>query len=598
MYIMNKKNQKGSIDFKYNLNLFLRHAKKYKYWIILLFFLVFIVEATIILDRFLFKIIVDRATAFEAKTLMAQQFINVLIIVGLVYAGASLLRAGMKWAYQNCVNLVEANLIADLKRRFFDHIISLDYSFHTKHRTGSTISKLARIGSAVERLSDVFVFNFAPLIFELIAAGISFVYIGITPLLVILAVILVFGVYSFTALRIQEKSSIEYNTAEDTERGNIADMFVNVESIKYFAKENLIKSRFKALTEITKNKTIALWNHFKWMDVIQSLILSAGTFLIVYITINGFLVGRYTLGSLVFIYTLFLLLVGQLFSFVHGIRNYYRSMADFEVLFQFAKLKNKIRDRKNAEELKIKEGGIIFNNLSFNYGKRKIFHNFNLVIPKNKKVALVGHSGSGKTTLVKLLYRLYDIDSGAILIDGKNIKDVKQESLRSEMSIVPQECMLFDDTVANNVGFSKPGATKEEIMKAMKFAQLDRIVKSFPNRENTIVGERGIKLSGGEKQRVSIARAILANKKVLVLDEATSSLDSQTEFEIKQALEELMKGRTSIIIAHRLSTIMRADKIVVMKKGKIVQQGTHQQLIRQPGEYKHLWGLQRGGYIK
>jgi ATP-binding cassette subfamily B protein len=596
---MKKNNIKeGKIDFKYNLNLFLGHAKKYKYWILLLFFLVFIAEATTILDRFLFKVIVDNATAFDAKTIQAQQLINILIIVGLVYAGASLLRAGMKWAYQNCVNIVEANLIADLKRKFFDHIISLDYSFHTKNRTGSTISKLARIGGAVERLSDVFVYNFAPLIFELIAAGISFIYIGITPLLIIFSIIVVFGVYSFIALRLQEKSSIEYNTAEDTERGYIADMFTNVESIKYFAKENLIKSRFRSITETTKNKTVAFWNHFKWMDVVQSLILSGGTFLVVYITIKGFIAGQYTLGSLVFIYTLFILLIGQLFSFVYGIRNYYRSMADFEVLFQFDKIKNKIRDKKNAEELKIKEGEIIFNNVSFNYGRRKIFHNFNLIVPKNKKVALVGYSGSGKTTLIKLLYRLYDIDSGAILVDGKNIKDVKQESLRSGMSIVPQECILFDDTVANNIAFSKPGATKEEVMKAIKFAQLDRIVKTFPNKEKTIVGERGIKLSGGEKQRVSIARAILANKRVLVLDEATSSLDSQTEFEIKQALEELMKGRTSIIIAHRLSTIMSADKIVVMKNGKIVQEGTHNQLIKQPGEYRHLWNLQKGGYIK
>ncbi|MFH1211279.1 MAG: ABC transporter ATP-binding protein [archaeon] len=596
---MKKNNvREGKIDFKYNLNLFLTHAKKYKHWIALLFFLVFVVEATTVLDRFLFKIIIDNATAFEAKTVLAPQFINILMIVGLVYAGASLLRAFSKWAYQNCVNLVEANLIADLKRKFFEHIISLDYGFHTKHRTGSTISKLARMGGAVERISDVFVYNFAPLIFELIAAGISFVYVGIMPMLVIFGVIIVFGIYSFLALRLQEKSSIEYNTAEDTEKGYIADMFTNVESIKYFAKENIIKSKFRALTEITKNKTIAFWNHFKWMDIVQSLILSAGTFLIVYLTIRRFLTGQYTLGSLVFIYTLFLLLVGQLFSFVYGIRNYYRSMADFEVLFQFAKLKNKIRDKKNAEELKIREGEIIFNNISFNYGKRKIFRNFNLVIPKNKKVALVGHSGSGKTTLIKLLYRLYDIDSGAILIDGKNIRDVKQESLRSEMSIVPQECILFDDTIANNIAFSKPGATKEDAMNAMRSAQLDRIVKTFPNKEKTIVGERGIKLSGGEKQRVSIARAILANKRVLVLDEATSSLDSQTEFEIKQALEELMKGRTSIIIAHRLSTIMSADKIVVMKNGKIVQEGTHQQLIKQPGEYKHLWSLQKGGYIK
>jgi len=190
------------------------------------------------------------------------------------------------------------------------------------------------------------------------------------------------------------------------------------------------------------------------------------------------------------------------------------------------------------------------------------------------------------------------VDKGGIFIDGENIRNFKQESLRSELSIVPQECVLFDDTIFNNIRFSKPTASRQEVMNAIKFAQLDRIIKLFQNNENTIVGERGVKLSGGEKQRVSIARAILANKKILVLDEATSSLDSETEYEIQKDLKKLLEGRTSIIIAHRLSTIMNADKIVVLKAGKIDQIGKHNDLIRQPGEYKRLWNLQKGGYIK
>jgi ATP-binding cassette subfamily B protein len=197
-----------------------------------------------------------------------------------------------------------------------------------------------------------------------------------------------------------------------------------------------------------------------------------------------------------------------------------------------------------------------------------------------------------------LLYRLYNLNSGEILIDGKDIKYFKQETLRSELSIVPQECVLFDDTIFNNIKFSKPDASRKEVMDAIKFAQLDRVINKFPKKENTIVGERGVKLSGGEKQRVSIARAILANQKVLILDEATSSLDSETEHEIQKDLKKLLEGRTSIIIAHRLSTIMNADKIVVMKNGKIVQIGKHSELIRKSGEYKQLWDLQKGGYIE
>ena len=244
-----------------------------------------------------------------------------------------------------------------------------------------------------------------------------------------------------------------------------------------------------------------------------------------------------------------------------------------------------------------KEAEIEFKNVSFKYNNKKILDNFNLKIKPGEKVALVGHSGSGKTTLVKLLYRFYDVNTGTILVDGKDVRNIKQESLRSELSIVPQECVLFDDTVYNNILFSNPKASRYEVLNAIKSAQLDKTVRNFPNKEETIVGQRGVKLSGGEKQRVSIARALLANKKVIVLDEATSSLDSQTESEIQKDLEKLLEGRTSIIIAHRLSTIMKADKIIVLEGGKIVQTGSHNTLINKPGLYKKLWNLQKGGYI-
>jgi ATP-binding cassette subfamily B protein len=305
------------------------------------------------------------------------------------------------------------------------------------------------------------------------------------------------------------------------------------------------------------------------------------------------------IGTIVFIYAVYGDLMGPLFGFVHGMRNYYRAMADFESLFQYGKIRNDIKERLGAKKLKIKKGEVEFRDVNFGYNKKqKLLNNFSLKINKNEKVAFVGHSGSGKSTLVKLLYRLYDVNKGAIFIDNENIKNVKQESLRSELSIVPQECILFDDTIYNNVAFSNPTASKKEVIAAMKFAQLYRVVETFPQKEKTIVGERGIKLSGGEKQRVSIARAILANKKILILDEATSALDSETEFEIQRDLEKLMIGRTSLIIAHRLSTIMKADKIIVLDKGKIVQIGNHEELIKKPGKYRKLWRLQKGGYIK
>jgi ATP-binding cassette subfamily B protein len=287
-----------------------------------------------------------------------------------------------------------------------------------------------------------------------------------------------------------------------------------------------------------------------------------------------------------------------MFGFVHGVRGLSRSMADFQELFEYGKVKSSIQDIPNAKNLETKKGEVEFKNIDFAYNeKRVIFKNFSLVVPKNKKIALVGHSGCGKSTLVKLLYRLYDVQNGEILIDGQNIKEVKQNSLRSEMSIVPQECILFDDTIYNNILFSNPKASRKQVLEAIKFSQLDKLIKNLPKKEDTIVGERGVKLSGGEKQRVNIARAILADKRILVLDEATSSLDSETVYEIQKDLAKLMKGRTSIIIAHRLSTIMNADIIVVMKNGKIQQMGSHRDLITEGGEYQRLWDFQKGGYV-
>jgi len=245
----------------------------------------------------------------------------------------------------------------------------------------------------------------------------------------------------------------------------------------------------------------------------------------------------------------------------------------------------------------VEKGAIEFKDVVFQYKKRSILSGFSLRIPAHKKVAVVGPSGAGKTTLIRLLYRLYDLESGKIVIDGSDISQVTQGTLRDSLSMVPQECILFDDTLYNNIAFSNPGASREAVFTAMRFAQLEKFVASLPLKEKTIVGERGVKLSGGEKQRVSIARALLADKKILVLDEATSSLDSETEHEIQKGLKGLMKGRTSILIAHRLSTIMSADIIVVLDKGKVIQQGKHRDLIRKHGLYKKLWNLQKGGYI-
>ncbi len=591
-------NQKYKIDFKYNLKVFWSFLRNYKLLVALTILVVILSQGKSILDKYLFKVLIDNGTNFVSGIITQGVLFNIVIIVFSVFLVVSLLNVFFSWLLIHLNNKLDSSLILDLKNRFFDHIVSLDHEFHVTHKTGSLISRLTRGAGAIERMTDNFIFNLFPLVFQTLIAAASIIYFSFAPAIAILLTAVAFISLSFYTQRKQEPANVLANKTEDLEKGITADMFTNIDPTKYFGKEEFIKQKHKKLTENTKRNFLKYWDYYRWLSAGQSLILAIGTIAIVYFPIKEFLAGTMTLGTLTFIYTIYIGMIGNMFGFVHGIRDYYRAMADFQELFNYGKVQKNVIDKPNAKNLEIKEATVEFKDVGFSYGKRKIFKNFNLKVPKDKKIALVGHSGCGKTTLVKLLYRMYDISSGQILIDGKDIRDVRQESLRSEMSMVPQEAVLFDDTIYNNVAFSKPKASRQEVLRAIRFAQLDKIIRDFPNKENTIVGERGVRLSGGEKQRVSIARAILANKKILVLDEATSSLDSETEHEIQEDLKELMKGRTSIIIAHRLSTIMHADIIVVMEKGKIVQMGTHSQLISQPGEYKKLWTLQKGGYIK
>ncbi len=589
--------KKGNhIDYKYNLRTYWFLLRPYKFLFFALLFVVLLIETSFIVDKFLLKIIVDGSSTLTAGH--KESFLSLLYGLAAIYLLVSVGRSALRWMHLHLINRLDGNLITDLKRKFFNHIVRLSYNFHTSSKTGSLISRLVRGGRAIEAMSDTVIFNTAPLFFQVIIVTGSLLYFDWTSALITLLTIGIFIIYSYYLQQRQQPSAISANDAEDREKAHISDYLTNIESIKYFGKESAIIRRFGKAAEETRLAYIRNWDYFRMLEAGQLLIIALGTFFLIYFPLQGFLNGTTTIGTLVFIYTAYGNLLPPLFSFVHGMKNFYRAMADFESLFPYAKLQNEIKDKANARPLEIITGTVEFRNLSFSYKQRKIFENFTLSIPKNKKVAFVGHSGSGKTTLIKLLYRFYDPQEGDVYIDSKNVKNFTQESVRAGLSIVPQECVLFDDTIWNNITFADVKASKKAVWQAIRFAQLDSVIEKLPKKEHTVVGERGVRLSGGEKQRVSIARALLANKKILVLDEATSSLDSKTEHDIQMALKKLMKGRTTIIIAHRLSTIMQADIIVVMDKGKIVQQGNHAELIEQPGLYQRLWNLQKGGYIR
>lgn len=585
--------EKETINFKDNLEYYFHILKPYSKSIILILILIFIYTSIEVGQYYLLKILVDNSNLFLSNTITTSEFVNLIFILAIIYGLAVIISGLLKYYRMIFLNKLETELMFDAKADIFNHLTRLSHSFHTTNRTGSIISKMTRIGRGVEFLTDFITYNGAPLIIKITISFIIIAFFDIFSAIIILLICIFFIGFSLFFLKKQQQSNIERNLSEDFEKSFISDVFSNIETIKYFGKENKMNNEFKNYSRTTVKKLRDFWDHYAIMDFGFIIILGIGMIFLMYFSLTKLIAGELSVGSLVFIYTSYIGLIMPLFEFMWGIRRSYEAMSDIQEVVKYKKINPEIKDIKNAKPIEIKKGSIEFDNVEFKYDRQTIIKNFNLKIKPKEKIAFVGHSGAGKTTLIKLIYRLYDTTKGKIIIDKQDIKNVQQESLRSELSIVPQECILFNDTIYNNVLFSRPKATKKEVIKALKTAQLYNFVMSLPQKENTIVGERGIKLSGGEKQRLSIARAVLANKKILILDEATSALDSKTEREIQKGLFNLMKGKTSIIIAHRLSTIMKADKIIVIEKGKISQIGTHSELIKKKGVYNMLWELQK-----
>ncbi|NCN86288.1 ABC transporter ATP-binding protein [archaeon] len=597
---MEKKEKK--IDYKYNLKEYFKTLKNYKLFVFLALIVVLITEFLFLADKFLYKKLIDDSEKFISGALNQPVFVENLLILALVFGIIIIVRSFGRAGYDYFTAIINPKISAELRKKYFNHVLSLDIKFHNRHKTGGLLSKLSRGVAAFGNLNSFILWGLLPPIIGLTIVIISFSFISITPIIILMITSISFVFYSLWTYKEQNKIKKEANKYSDIENSFINDSLTNVESIKYYGKEKKLEKLYSKILKKVQKLSTRFNKFYSKIELIQLLIFGFGTLAILFFAVKDFLKGKITLGSVVLIYGLFGQVTGSLHYLIWGIRSTSQSLTDMQELLEYGKIQNEIKDKPNAKNLKIKKGEIEFRNVSFKYeekeNEREIFNHFNLKINPQEKVALVGHSGSGKTTVVKLLNRFYDVESGEILIDGEDIRNFKQESLRSETGIVPQEAILFDDTIYNNILFSKPSAKREEVLKAVKLAQLEKSIKNFPKGLDTIVGERGVKLSGGEKQRVSIARAILADKKVLVLDEATSALDSETENEIQKALEKLLEGRTSIIIAHRLSTIMKADRIIVLKEGEIIEQGSHQELLRKKGEYYKLWEMQSGGYLK
>jgi len=522
-------------------------------------------------------------------------------------------------------NYYEPKVMANLKQQSYDHLMGHSYSFFVNNFAGALVQRINRFARAFERITDDLLFQLLPLAVKVVAILIVVFFINKWIALIIFIWTIIFLSFNLTFSRWKLKYDIKAAEFDSKATGYLADTIANQNTIQLFNGYNFESQGYRKITNEQSKITVFAWNLDSVIEAGQSFLGFVIEFVLFFYAIKYWQQGLITIGVFVLLQAYVLNIIDQLWGFTRLVRDLYQSYADSKEMVEILLLPQEIKDKPQAKELLVGKGEIEFKDLTFSYFKetvsaefsavgstksasgqtqsagqaRKVLDNIDLIIKPGEKVALVGPSGAGKTTFVRLLLRLYSATSGKILIDGQDISEATQDSLRKNISMVPQDPILFHRTLEENIAYGKRGATKKEVEKAATLAHCDEFIKGLPLGFETYVGERGIKLSGGERQRVAIARAILKNAPILVLDEATSSLDSHSEMLIQDALNNLMQDKTVIVIAHRLSTIQKMDRIIVIDDGKIIEQGSHQELlVNKNSLYKKLWELQAGGFLK
>ena len=485
--------------------------------------------------------------------------------------------------------------VRQLAYRTFVHIHRLSLRFHLERKTGGLSRVIERGTKGIETIVRFTILNSVPTLLEfLLPAVIFWASYGFTYVLV--TAVTVWAYVWFTVRASDWRISIRRAMNDsDTEANTKAiDSLLNYETVKYFGNEEMEAKRFDASMARYEKSATEVWTSLGWLNFGQGLIFGLGTAVMMVMSALAVQRGEQTIGDFVFVNALLLQLSVPLNFIGFVYREIRQGLTDIEQMFDLLEVEAEVEDRPDAEALDIRQGAIAFKDVHFAYDPdRPILKGISFEVPAGKTVAIVGPSGAGKSTISRLLYRFYDVQKGAVTIDGQDVREVTQKSLRAGIGMVPQDTVLFNDTIAYNIRYGRPSASDEDVETAAEVAQIGNFIRRLPQGFTTTVGERGLKLSGGEKQRVAIARTILKAPPILILDEATSALDTTTEHEIQSALDTVSKNRTTLVIAHRLSTVIHADEIIVLRDGQIAERGNHASLLAANGLYASMWNRQR-----
>jgi len=490
-------------------------------------------------------------------------------------------------------------IMRDLVNYAFAKLEAHSYRFFSESFAGSLVTKTRRFVYGFEAIHDQMVFSFWMTGIQL-AASLIILFIVAPPIgFIFLFWCFGYGVITVLFVRKRLPYDLEEAAADSHVISRLADVLTNVLNVKIFSSRAKEITAFEAITQKqrdTRNKALKFDNmQYAIQSIFMSMLQVGG----LYVAVRLWLAGTISTGTVVLIETYFVTIFGSMWQLGKSISRFGKAISQSVEMVEIFEKEPDIADPPSPEKVRIAEGAISFSHVDFRHGDHPLlFNNFSLDIKAGERIGLVGHSGAGKSTITKIIMRFADITSGTIMIDGQNIAAITQDDLRNSISYVPQDPILFHRTLRENIAYSRPLATEDEIIEAAKKAHAHEFILGFPEGYDTLVGERGVKLSGGERQRIAIARAFLKQTPVLLLDEATSSLDSVSEKYIQEAFQELMKGRTTIIIAHRLSTIQKMDRILVIEHGAVTEDGSHDELLKKHGAYHKLWSHQAGGFIQ